>query len=138
MFFSSEFCGEVESVLTSDGPSCTFSHVYPDGDVFWFHDSRDLSDGSVNQSTSKTVDEHGWLTIRSWLSSSVKQEWGSSGKPYNCSLQSSTSGRVLTSALVPDMTQNLRRSNSDGNGVKSHKTMTTVFSILVSLVVTRK
>lgn len=126
--FSSEFCGEVESTLTSDGPSCTFSRVHPDGDVLWFHDSQDLSDGSVNRSTSKTVDEHGWLTIHSWLRSSVKQGKGSSRELYNCSLQSSTSGRIITSTLV----------NSDGEGVKSHKTMTTVISILVSLIVTEK
>ncbi|XP_013860445.1 uncharacterized protein LOC106515281 [Austrofundulus limnaeus] len=133
-----ESCGEVGSVLTKDGPSCTFSHVYPDADVLWFHDSQDLSDGSVNRSTSKTVDEHGWLTIRSWLSSSVKQEWGSSREPYNCSLQSSTSGRIITSTLVRDMRQKRGPTASDGNGVKSHKTMTTVFSILVSLIVRGK
>ncbi|XP_017283203.1 uncharacterized protein LOC108242710 [Kryptolebias marmoratus] len=135
-----ECCGTVESVLTSDGPSCTFNHVYPDGDVLWFQGSQNLSDGSVTPSTAKSVDAHGWLTIHSWLTISRKEEWGRSHLPFNCSLKSSTSGRIIASTLVQDMRvrTGLHPKNSGGNGVRSLKTMTAVLSILISLIFTWK
>ncbi|XP_029288942.1 uncharacterized protein LOC115009102 isoform X2 [Cottoperca gobio] len=81
-----ECCWLVEGVWTNDRPTCTFKNVYPDGDVHWFHGSRNLSDESVKHHTTKHVDEGGWLTIHSYLEQNL------SGGPYNCSLKSTTSG----------------------------------------------
>ncbi|XP_019940052.1 uncharacterized protein [Paralichthys olivaceus] len=84
----------VEGVLTSDGPTCTFDSVHPDGDVHWFQGSHNLSDGSIKQHTTKRVEKGGWLTIHSYLESK------SSDGPYNCSLMNSKSGRYMTSGLI--------------------------------------
>lgn len=93
MVFPSECCEIVEGDLRSEGPTCTFKHVYPDGDVHWFHGSHSLSDGSLHNTT-KRVDEGGWLTIHSNL------KWKSSGMPFNCSLKSTKSGSYIASTLV--------------------------------------
>ncbi|GLD65006.1 uncharacterized protein AKAME5_001650400 [Lates japonicus] len=77
-----ECCAKVEGDLTSDGPICTFSNVYPDGDVHWFHGSHYLSDRSTER---KRVSKGGWLTVHSHL----KRK--SSDVPYNCSLWSNKS-----------------------------------------------
>ncbi|XP_023809787.1 uncharacterized protein LOC105354256 isoform X1 [Oryzias latipes] len=79
-------------------PRCIFDHVYPDGDVHWFHGGRNLSDASEKSHTSKSVDPQGWLTITSQLPVHSGQE---SRLPYNCSLKSTLSGRYIASiALV--------------------------------------
>ncbi|XP_028307370.1 uncharacterized protein LOC114466098 [Gouania willdenowi] len=85
--------GTIETVLKTDGPACTFNHVYPDGDVHWFSNSRNLSDWSPHNTT-KRVDEQGWLTIHSYLEEKHLQG------TYNCSLMSTVSGRLIASALV--------------------------------------
>lgn len=81
----------VEGLSASRRPTCTFRHVYPDGDVHWFNGSRQLSE----HRTTKRVEEGGWLTVVSYL------ERDSSDMPYNCSLRSTKSGRYIASALVP-------------------------------------
>ncbi|KAK2919117.1 hypothetical protein Q8A73_003488 [Channa argus] len=88
-----EYCGIVEVFLTSRGPGCTFKHVYPDGDVHWFHGSHRISDESLHNIT-KRISEGGWLTIHSYLNRPI------SGVPYNCSLKSTRSDRYIASALV--------------------------------------
>ncbi|XP_062243078.1 uncharacterized protein LOC133953270 [Platichthys flesus] len=84
----------VQGAVTSDGPSCTFDSVHPDGDVHWFQGSHNLSAGSIKQNTTKRVEKWGWLTIHSDL------ERKGSDEPYNCSLMSSKSGRYVASALI--------------------------------------
>ncbi|KAF6730288.1 hypothetical protein FQA47_011308 [Oryzias melastigma] len=87
-----------DSSFQNKSPRCTFSHVYPDGEVHWFHGSRNLSGGSDRPLTSKSVDPQGWLTITSQLPVHSDQE---SRLPYNCSLRSALSdGYIASIALV--------------------------------------
>ncbi|KAM7394057.1 hypothetical protein PAMP_020882 [Pampus punctatissimus] len=87
-------CGIAEGVLTSDGPSCTFRHVYPDGDVHWFHSSLNLSNGSLMYKTFKRVEKGGFLTIHSHLESKGLD------LPFTCSLKSTKSGRYIANTEV--------------------------------------
>ncbi|KAK9539999.1 hypothetical protein VZT92_002476 [Zoarces viviparus] len=130
-----ECCGIAEGVRTTDRLTCTFKHVYPDGDVHWFHGSHNLSDGSVEQHTSKQVEEGGWLTIRSDL------ERKSSHGPYNCSLMSTTSGRHIASTLVPNpkspgRVRSQQPSHKARNGVGSLGPIWTLLCFSVLLVAT--
>lgn len=138
--FSLECCGTVEAFLKRDGPSCTFKQAYPDGDVHWFHDSRNISNGSVMQHTVKSIDTHGWMIIHSWLTFPGTLE-RSSHKPYNCSLKSSFSGRYIASTVV--LKNNLmasrditRYGTSAGNRARSQQAVKTALPILVSLIAT--
>lgn len=130
-----ECCWSFEGVWNEGHPTCTFRHVYPDGDVHWFHGSHNLSDGSVKQHTTKQVD-NGWLTIHSYL------EHNLSGVPYNCSLKSTASGRYIASSLVenPDLhAQRVRaqlHTTRARNGVGSQRPMWTFFFVLISLALT--
>nr|XP_015830578.2 uncharacterized protein LOC107395668 [Nothobranchius furzeri]XP_054607797.1 uncharacterized protein LOC107395668 [Nothobranchius furzeri] len=126
-----ECCGRVESSLSSRGPNCTFSNVYPDGDVHWFQGSQNLSDGSVSQSTAKSVD-NGWLTIYSWLTISGQET--RSDVPYNCSLKSPMSDKYIASSLVPKLIpiKGKSQEQSTPNRAASQKTRTTVLFVLVS------
>ncbi|XP_053182738.1 uncharacterized protein LOC128366088 [Scomber japonicus] len=80
--------------MTSDRLSCTFSHVYPDGDVHWFHNTRRLSGESVVHNTTKHVEDSGYLTIRSHL------ELKGLEAPFYCCLKSTKSGRYIAGTLV--------------------------------------
>lgn len=124
-----ECCGKVEGVFMSDGPSCTFHRVYPEGEVHWFHGSHNLSDGSVRHNTSQSVDNEGYLTIHSYL----KRQ--SSHVPYNCSLKSIRSGRYIASTLVKN---ELSRSGAvrnlgPSNLTRSQEPMRTILGILILL-----
>ncbi|XP_032418986.1 uncharacterized protein LOC116720072 isoform X1 [Xiphophorus hellerii] len=133
-----EFCGKVEAVLRSHGPSCRFNHVYPDGDVHWFHDSRNVSDESVMQHTTKSIDSHGWMIIHSWLTLNGTSE-RSSHEPYNCSLKSSTSGKYIASTLVQKHERRAVQgatgySRCAGNREKSLQAGKIALAILVTLI----
>lgn len=129
-----ECCGKAEGVLTSDGPSCTFTHVYPDGDVHWFHGSRNLSDGSLKHNTTKSVDKHGWLMIHS----NLKRR--GSDVHYSCALKSTTSGRYIASIRIPKQGKMVTTAEGSppptGNGVGLQETIKTVLYILMFHVVT--
>ncbi|XP_038127560.1 uncharacterized protein LOC119774224 [Cyprinodon tularosa] len=134
-----ECCRTVEAVMNSHGPSCTFKHAYPDGEVHWYYDSTNISEKSVRHQTAKSIDNHGWMIIRSWLTfnSTLERE---SHKSYNCSLKSSTSGKYIASSLI--LTPELLSSGgdaeynmSDGNGVRSLQAVKIALTILVSLIV---
>lgn len=122
-----ECCGAAQAVLMTDGPSCIFSRVHPDGDVHWFRGSHNLSDGSTRQYTTKTVDAEGYLTVQSYLDR--EHPHGT----YNCSLKSATSGRYIANALVG------RNVNSMGqvsnNGIRSHEAQGIAMHILIFLAV---
>lgn len=123
-------CGRIaEGKLTTMGPACTFKHVYPDGNVHWFHGSRNLSDGSLKQYTGKSVDEQGWLTIHSYL------EWNSSHGPYKCSLKSTVSDRYIASMLIqnPESQKSGRATHSNGNRVTARESTRTIFCLLILL-----
>lgn len=94
---SSECCGTVEGVMTGDRHVCIFNHVYPDGDVHWFHGSLNLTGRSLHYTT-KHSDRLGWWTIRGYL------EQKSGDEPFNCSLMSTSSGRYIASTLVLNTT----------------------------------
>ncbi|XP_057699929.1 uncharacterized protein LOC130920612 [Corythoichthys intestinalis] len=83
-----ECCGMVKSTLSRDSSMCTFSHVYPDAEVFWSYDSQNQSEGFVRHKIYKSVEEGGWLTIKGQLE-------GSSNGSFNCSLRSIVSGRHI-------------------------------------------
>ncbi|XP_077380214.1 uncharacterized protein LOC144020524 [Festucalex cinctus] len=85
-----ECCGAVKVVLSKDGPVCTFSDVYPDGDVVW--SSQSQSEEPVRQNNFKSVEEGGWLTIRSHLE-------GNPTGAFNCTLTSIDSGRQIACNL---------------------------------------
>ncbi|CAN9510542.1 unnamed protein product [Ophioblennius macclurei] len=122
-----ECSGLVEPKVQSDGPSCIFHHVHPDGEVHWFHGSHNLSHGSVKQNTAKQVDAEGWLTIHSHLH--LENPQGT----YNCSLKSATSGRYIASALVGGKTKPSGRSST--NRVGSHQVSWIVLYGLIALAV---
>ncbi|XP_047431420.1 uncharacterized protein LOC125000095 [Mugil cephalus] len=129
-----ECCGKSEGILTSSGPTCTFSSVYQDGDVHWFHGSRNLSAGSLRHTTSKSVDEHGWVTIRSSLEETGLHE------PFNCSLRSTISDRYIASTLVENQMslkdKMSRYSTSGSYGLSSQESTMTILHILILLTVT--
>ncbi|XP_044046431.1 uncharacterized protein LOC122873589 [Siniperca chuatsi] len=130
-----ECCGSIKGILSHDGPACTFKHVYPDGDVHWFHGSHNLSDGHY---TTKSVDKDGWLTIHSHL----KRK--SSDVSYSCFLKSTTSGRYIASTLVQKPEFLVRGTGAQGstdpdrNGVGSQRPMRTFVCISILLAVTLK
>ncbi|XP_026158251.1 uncharacterized protein LOC113127732 [Mastacembelus armatus] len=130
-----ECCGNVEGVLSSKGPVCTFNHVYPDGYVHWFHGSHYLSDESL-QVVTKHMDNEGWMTIRSFL----KRE--SSDVPYNCSLMGTISGRYIASTLVHNSEVLAKGSriftHSNSNSIKSQGPLSIILSISVLLSITLK
>ncbi|XP_062293876.1 uncharacterized protein LOC133998760 [Scomber scombrus] len=103
--------------MTSDRPSCTFSHVYPDGDVHWFHDSRRLS----GTNTTKQVEDSGYLTIRSHL------ELKGLEAPFYCCLKSTKSGRYIAGTLVVNRQSKVR------SGAESQGALRTILYITISL-----
>ncbi|RVE76661.1 hypothetical protein OJAV_G00011020 [Oryzias javanicus] len=110
------------SSFQNKSPSCTFNHVYPDGEVHWFHGGRNLSGGSERALTRKSVDPRGWLTISSQLAVHGDQE---SRLPYNCSLRGARSGRYIASIALA------------GNGAawRSSDVPKTALCLLLSLVI---
>nr|XP_020466690.1 uncharacterized protein LOC109966293 isoform X1 [Monopterus albus]XP_020466691.1 uncharacterized protein LOC109966293 isoform X1 [Monopterus albus]XP_020466692.1 uncharacterized protein LOC109966293 isoform X1 [Monopterus albus] len=121
-----ECCGHIEGILTSQGPACTFSHVYPDGDVHWFHGSHSFLGGSLGHNTTKRVEEGGWLTIHSSL------ERDSSDEPYNCSLKSTVSGTYIASTMIP------KSEFLHSSAVRSLRPVRTAVGISILLAVTLK
>ncbi|XP_065815550.1 uncharacterized protein [Labrus bergylta] len=89
-------CGQVKGLIKDDYPICTFTRVYPDGEVHWFHGSNRLHG---KHKTNENVEDGGWLTIQSDL------ERKSSGESYNCSLWSTKTGRYIASTLVKSISQ---------------------------------
>ncbi|KAM7009022.1 uncharacterized protein LKV04_001068 [Tautogolabrus adspersus] len=51
-----ECCGKVEGVIKDGYPTCTFTRVYPDGEVHWFHGSHLLQ---TETQLTKRVEEGG-------------------------------------------------------------------------------
>lgn len=127
--FPAECGGIAEGKLTTMGPVCTFKQVYPDGNVHWFHGSRNLSDGSLKQYTRKSVDEQGWLTIHSYL------ERNSSHGPYNCSLKSTVSDRYIASMLIqnPEPQKSTSATHSNGNRGTAQESTRTLYCLLILL-----
>lgn len=126
-----ECCSEiVQGVWTDEGPSCTFNHVYPDGDVHWFNGFNKVSNESLHRTTKQVV-QGGWLTIHSYL----KHE--ESDVPFNCSLMSTKSGRYIASTLV-HKTGVQKTSPQTRNGVRSWRPMRTFFYISILLAVSLK
>ncbi|XP_061839917.1 uncharacterized protein [Nerophis lumbriciformis] len=122
-----ECCGAVKVVLSENGPVCTFSDVYPDADVFWSSHSEPPT--PEKQKMFKSMEEGGWLSIRSQL------EWTPNGD-FNCSLRSITSGRDIACNLSENtdfLNGRERRSQGRvGNGAGSLEPFWTV--VLVSTI----
>lgn len=83
-------CGYVQGGIKDGYPTCSFTHVYPGGDVHWFDGSHHLGHGN----TSEHVEDGGWLTIQNYL------DQNNPDMTYNCSLRSSRTGRHINSTLV--------------------------------------
>lgn len=130
--FLAECCEISEVILTSSGPTCTFSHVYPDGDVHWFQGFHNLSDGSLRHNTSKSIDKHGWMTIQSSL------EGTGSSEPYNCSLRSTRSNRYIASTLVKKQMASEGGRSTRSYGFRLQESTKTVLCMLILLTVTLK
>lgn len=129
MVFSTECYGNVEDASSGDKHTCTFHHVYPDGDVHWFHGSHNLSD-LAKHTTTKQVDNEGWLTVRSEML--MKH----SDKPYNCSLMNTKSGRYIGSTLI--QISRMLYTDPVRNGVESQGHVWTFLCISIILAVTMK
>lgn len=129
IFFPSGCCGTVEATMTSAGPNCTFTEVYPDAEVHWFLGSRRLTGGSPRHSTREQVEESGWMTVHSHL------EKDNSGEPYNCSLWCRTSRQYITSSLVVQSVQPPHRLES---GATAQRAMGTSWFISGLLAVMMK
>ncbi|CAJ1053623.1 uncharacterized protein LOC117816219 isoform X1 [Xyrichtys novacula] len=120
-----ECCGHVEGVMKDGRPDCTFTRVYPDGEVHWFHGSHRLH----GHHTGKRVEDGGWLTINSYL------ERKTSEVPYNCSLWSPKTGTYIASTLIK------KRPKTNpllGNGAGSYEPAWTFGFVAVLLVVSLK
>ena len=125
MVFSSECCGNVTGSLErhSNHHICIFKHVYPDGDVHWFHGSHSYSSGP-HVDTLKRV-EKGWLTIESYL------RLKSPGGAFNCSLVSTDSGRHIASYSFQN--PEAKESRTVTNGVESKGPMRTFLFVSILL-----
>ncbi|KAJ8002067.1 hypothetical protein DPEC_G00175950 [Dallia pectoralis] len=87
--------------------TCTFTGVYPDGEVHWFQGSNNLT-GSA-QTNTKQVETDGALTV----TSSLKREKGT----YNCSLWIPSTGVYLASRVTPVLLTFESRSQLGNGGV---------------------
>lgn len=121
-----ECSGKVHGEAANEGYSCTFNHVYPDGDVHWFDGSHQVLDSSLHNTTKQVV-QGGWLTIRSYL------KLKGSGVPYNCSLMSTKSGRYIASESIM-----LISGRQVKSGVESWTPMRTFLYISIFLSVSLK
>ncbi|XP_024252321.1 uncharacterized protein LOC112230315 isoform X2 [Oncorhynchus tshawytscha] len=80
--------------VSDEGPTCTFTGVYPDGEVHWFQGPNNVTgDSTIN---TKQVEDGASLTI----TSSLKRKTVSGEGAYNCSLWIPSTGAYLTSSLV--------------------------------------
>ncbi|KAG7281062.1 hypothetical protein CRUP_027599 [Coryphaenoides rupestris] len=76
-----ECCQEVEVAVTTEGePTCTFTGVYPDGEVHWFHAAARLPASNAMAQNKKREDERGYMSVISSLPG------GGHAGPYNCCL----------------------------------------------------
>lgn len=126
-----ECSGEVQGETTDEGYSCTFNHVYPDGDVHWFDGSNHVLDSSLHNTTKQVV-QGGWLTIRSYLK--LKE----SGVPYNCSLMSTKSSRHIASTLINGSETRALNPGRVTSGVGSWTSMRTFLYISIFLALSLK
>nr|XP_046266291.1 uncharacterized protein LOC124070428 [Scatophagus argus]XP_046266300.1 uncharacterized protein LOC124070428 [Scatophagus argus] len=126
-----ECSGTVQGDQTEDHHICTFSHVYPDGNVHWFHGSSNVIDNS-RQKTTKQVDEGGWLTIRSSLARNT------SDGPYNCSLMSTQSSRYIASTSFRVMPRSSESKSVMDSAVRNGVGVRTFLGISVLLAFTLK
>lgn len=95
--FHSDCYREAHVNASSEGVTCTFKGVHPEGEVHWFHGSTNLTGGPLRTINSARL-ELAWPAITSTLliGESNSQLQG----PYNCSLWNPRSGRYITSRLV--------------------------------------
>ncbi|XP_060918541.1 uncharacterized protein LOC132992953 [Labrus mixtus] len=114
-------CGQVEGLIKDGYPTCTFTRVYPDGEVHWFHGSKRLHG---EHKTIEDVEDGGWLTIRSYM------ERKSSGVSYNCSLWSTKIGRYIASTLVEKEEFSPRERPLNGTGSQGPMRTSWCFTIL--------
>lgn len=126
-----ECSGKAQGKTTDEGYSCTFNHVYPDGDVHWFNSSHHVLDSSLHNTT-KQVDQGGWLTIRSYL------KLKASGLPYNCSLMSTKSNRYIASTLINGSETIALNPGQVRSGVVSWTSMRTFLYISIFLAISLK
>ncbi|XP_034045060.1 uncharacterized protein LOC117527028 [Thalassophryne amazonica] len=118
-----ECCINTEGWVTSDGAACTFTKVYPDGDVHWFLGSHKISGRLLRSNTTKRVEEGGWLTIHSFL------KMKDSHVSYNCSLWSPTSRQYISSILLHSPERRVK------SGVGPHLPMWIVLFVSILLLV---
>ncbi|KAJ8264128.1 hypothetical protein GJAV_G00145500 [Gymnothorax javanicus] len=85
--------GEVDIASSTSEVGCRFHGVYPQGEVHWFHQGKNVSHDSVTAKASN-ANHKGMYSVSSTLLTR------SGSNKYNCSLWIPSSGVYLTSALV--------------------------------------
>ncbi|KAM9491251.1 uncharacterized protein ACWYII_003555 [Salvelinus alpinus] len=122
-----ECYGEVQPSVSDEGPTCTFTEVYPDGEVHWFQGSNNVT-GDPKIKTIQVKDGM-FLTI----TSSLNRKTVSGEGAYNCSLWIPSTGAYLTSSLVPEHGEaRVEEPNANGAGAIGfpHRTILVLLSTL--------
>ncbi|XP_029594912.1 uncharacterized protein LOC115178038 isoform X2 [Salmo trutta] len=117
---------EVQPSISDEGPTCTFTGVYPDGEVHWFQGANNVTgDSTIN---TKQVEDGASLTI----TSSLKRKTVSGEEAYNCSLWIPSTGSYLTSSLVVPEHDKARVVQPNASGSGSNGPLWKPFLVLLS------
>lgn len=123
--FHSECYREAQPSISDEGPTCTFTEVYPDGEVHWFQGPNNVT-GDPKIKT-KQVKDGKFLTI----TSSLNRKTVSGEGAYNCSLWIPSTGAYLTSSLVPEHGE-ARVEGPNANGAGAIGSVWKTFLVLLS------
>lgn len=124
--FHSESYKEAQPSISDEGPTCTFTGVYPDGEVHWFQGPNNVTgDSTIN---TKQVEDGASLTI----TSSLKRKTVSGEEAYNCSLWIPSTGSYLTSSLVVPEHDKARVAQPNASGSGSIGPLWKPFLVLLS------
>eukprot|EP00063_Salmo_salar_P012063 XP_013986898.1 PREDICTED: uncharacterized protein LOC106564917 [Salmo salar] len=116
---------EAQPSISDEGPTCTFTEVYPDGEVHWFQGPNNVT-GDPKIKT-KQVKDGKFLTI----TSSLNRKTVSGEGAYNCSLWIPSTGAYLTSSLVPEHGE-ARVEGPNANGAGAIGSVWKTFLVLLS------
>ncbi|XP_055762730.1 programmed cell death 1 ligand 1-like isoform X1 [Salvelinus fontinalis] len=117
---------EAQPSISDEGPTCTFTGVYPDGEVHWFQGPNNVTgDSTIN---TKQVEEGASLTI----TSSLKRKTVSGEGAYNCSLWIPSTGAYLTSSLVVPEHGEARAAQPNASGAGAIGPLWKPFLVLLS------
>ncbi|XP_062304431.1 uncharacterized protein LOC134008866 [Osmerus eperlanus] len=107
---------------TAEAYSCTFTGVFPEGEVHWFQGPERLT-GNTTCTTTVRVEPRGGLTICSTL----KRNSTSGQLPYTCSLWNPRAKRYLTSQVTGPS-----KVTGSSNGREAHRAFWELWAILLA------